>query len=157
MTPNLVINNLMQQYSGGVQFGREYVQLSVEESMHNTGFLGSLKIVEINSNNEIKMEAPACVAAPRVNMVALNRIELGLQGQNNQPVPIRFFIPEKFSLSAKEIVLGKVHFLCKPNTATISCEKLKLIIFGQEGQENIDTVKSWLTNQCTNLEIIQKR
>ena len=63
-------------------------------------------VVFLSSKDLMTHEAPACVAAPLVTMVANKAINLGVAGQGSQPVPVRLYVPEQLSITTTHLLLG---------------------------------------------------
>ena len=71
-----IVNRLKDQYTGGTMYGGDSLVLHAGETISNKGFMGSANVVFLTSKNAIIHEAPGCIAAPLVNMVAKNSISL---------------------------------------------------------------------------------
>jgi hypothetical protein len=117
----------------------------------NTGFMGSDERV-VMYNEEITHEAPACIAAPVVTMVANKSIVLGLWGQRSADFPVRLYVPQELSIKAKRLYVGDIQFIVEPQVGSITCEYLLLARFTQEDPPNFELVKSWISNDDVNIE-----
>lgn len=150
-----MIDTFKNEYSSGVIFSKDSLSVFAKDHLRNDGFLGSHNVVFLTCQDSIVQEAPGCIAAPLVNMVALNRLSLGAEGQGSQPVPLRIFTPRQFTLTSKELSVGDVSFLTEPIHGFISCKKLTLIQRTDEEPSSFELIKSWLMDDATEIERIR--
>lgn len=143
---------LMNQYRGGVMYGENNCSIYTKEKSVNTGYFGSPNIVFLSSHGSMVHEAPACIAAKLVNMVAKNTIHLGMDGQGSQPCPVRIYAPDQFSITTKHLFVGDLKFLVNPENGFISCKNLTLQKFTEEEPEHFEIIKSWLINDDVEIE-----
>ncbi len=148
---------LRDEYStGGAVYGGTVCSVHGGNSISNSGFIGSANVVFLSSNNFIIHEAPACVAAPLVTMVAKNAISLGIAGQGDQPAPFRLYAPDQLSITTKHLSVGDVMMLVKPENGFISCKKLTLSKSTEEDPAHFEVVKSWVMNDDVEIETVRR-
>ena len=153
-TPSDIVLRLRDEYSGGSMYGNQSLVAHVRTSINNTGFMGSSTVVFLTSMDSIVHEAPACIAAPLVNMVAKNTINLGMTGQGSQPVPVRLFAPQGLTITAKHLSIGDVSVLTEPKNALLSCSKLTLSKSTEEEPAYFEVVRSWAINDDMEVEVV---
>lgn len=149
-----MITKLQSEYSGGVLYGGQSCVVHARESIKNNGFMGSENIVFLTSRDSITHEAPGCIAADLVNMVAKNVISLGMAGRGTQPVPFRIYSPKTITMTAKHLSVGDIMFLVVPDHGSISCNKLTLSKSTEEEPDSFELIKSWAINDEMEVEII---
>ena len=149
---NIVIR-LRDEYTGGSAYGGVTFTAHAGKSISNTGFFGSGGAVFLSSKDSIIHEAPACVAAPLVTMVAKNAISLGIKGQGDLPIPVRLYAPQQLSITTKHLSVGDVMLLGEPEHGFISCKKLTLSKSTEEDPAHFEVVKSWVMNDDVEIEI----
>jgi hypothetical protein len=147
-----IVNKLKGEYSSGVQYATDALSWNAKGSILNGGFIGSSIVVFLSSDEAIIHEAPGCVAAPLVNMVALNAIMLGASGQGDQPVPVRLYAPEQLSITTNHLTVGAANLLIEPKFGYISCRKLTLIQFTEEAPPYFEILASYLMNDDVTIE-----
>lgn len=147
-----IVTRLKGEYNGGIMYGIDALSLHSKDSISNSGFLGSSNVVFLNAQQSIIHEAPGCVAAPLVNMVAQNAIMLGVSGQGNQQVPVRLYAPNQLSITTNHLTIGDADLLVEPNHGFISCRKLTLIQFTEEAPPYFEILASYLMNDDVAIE-----
>jgi hypothetical protein len=118
--------------------------------------MGSANVVFLSSKDSIIHEAPACVAAPLVTMVAKNVISLGIAGQGDQPIPVRLYAPQQLSITTKHLSVGDVMVLVEPQQGFISCKRLTLSKSTAEDPAHFEVVKSWVMNDDVEIETVRR-
>lgn len=151
-----IVIRLKDEYSGGSMYGGHTLSAHAGRSILNNGFMGSSNIVFLSSKNSIIHEAPACIAAPLVTMVAKNVLSLGIAGQGNQPVPVRLYVPDQLSLTTKHLSIGDISMLVEPQHGFISCKKMTLSKSTEEDPTHFEVVKSWVINDDVEIETIRR-
>ncbi len=151
-----IVLQLRDQYSGGVIYGDKSFVAHVAKTFVNKGFIGSSTVVFLTSHDSIVHEAPACIAAPLVNMVAKKAISMGVDGQGSQPVPVRLFATNELTITTRHLSLGDVMLLTEPNTALLSCSKLTLFKFTDEEPAYFEIVRSWSINDDMEVEVVSR-
>lgn len=151
-----IVIKLRDEYSGGSMYGGDTFSAHVGQSISNNGFMGSANVVFLSSKDAIIHEAPACVAAPLVTMVAKNVISLGIAGQGDQPVPVRLYAPQQLSITTKHLSVGDVMMLVEPQHGFISCKKLTLSKSTEEDPAHFEVVKSWVMNDDVEIETVRR-
>lgn len=147
-----IVTRLKGEYSNGVQYGISTLSMHAPELIYNNGFLGSSNVVFLSADRSIIHEAPGCVAAPLVNMVAQNAIMLGASGQGDQTVPVRLYAPEQLSITTNHFTIGAANLLVEPNHGFIFCRKLTLIQFTEEAPPYFEILASYLMNDDVAVE-----
>jgi hypothetical protein len=151
-----IVLQLKSQYSGGNMYVGRFLLINAGESIVNSGFMGSETVVSLGSNDSIKSEAPACIAAPLVTMVAKNAIDLGVLGQRELRVPVRLYSPEQLIITTNHFSIGDLSFLVEPKKAYISCKKLTLIKSTDEEPSVFEKVKSFLMSDDCEIEVMRR-
>jgi len=149
-----IVDKLMKEYSGGVMHGKNSLNVFAGKSIVNKGFMGSANVVFLTSLDSISHEAPACIAAPLVNIVAKNVLSLGMAGQGSQPVPVRLYAPEQLTITVKHLSIGDLMLLVEPKHGIVSCKKLTLTKTKKEEPEYFEVIKSWVINDDTEIETV---
>ena len=152
-TTELVIDRLEGEYSKGI-YGGNCCNLFAGGSIIYNGFIGSHYVVFLTSMDSIIHEAPACIAARLVNMVAKESISLGIAGQGSQPVPVRLYAPEQVTITTKHLSIGDITLLTEPEHGFISCKRLTLSKAQEEDPDYFEIVKSWVIDDETEVETI---
>lgn len=147
---------LRDEYSRESMYGGCTFSAHAGRSISNNWFMGSANIVFLSSKDSIIHEAPACVAAPLVTMVAKNAISVGIAGQGDQPVPVRLYTPQQLSITTKHLSVGDVMMLVEPQHGFISCKKLTLSKSIEEDPPHFEVVKSWVMNDDVEIDTIRR-
>lgn len=116
------------------------------KSFKNYGFLGSSHVVFLSSRSSMVHDAPACIAAPLVHMVATKSISLGINSKTLADKVV-IYAPEQFSITTNHLSIGNIQLLVSPKHAFLSCSKLTLEKFEGEDPDYFSVVKSWLINE----------
>jgi hypothetical protein len=149
------VAKLKDEYLGdSIIYTNQTLNTFANGSIINNGFMGSGNITILTSLKAITIEAPGCIAAPVVMMVAKNIICLGRSGQGSQSVPVRLYAPRQLSITAKHLSIGDVRILVEPEHAFISCKKLTLSKSTEEEPAHFEIVKSWAINDAMEIEVI---
>lgn len=156
LSSNEIVAKLRDQYSGGSMYGHELCSSYSAQGLINTGFIGSSNVVFLSSKNKIVHEAPACIAAPLVNMVAKEVVCMGMQGQGEQPVPVRIYAPGQLSITAKHVSVGDIMMIVEPQFGFITCKKLTLSKSTEEDPAHFEIVKSWVLGDDTEIETVSR-
>jgi hypothetical protein len=143
---------LRNEYSEGVCYAEHVLTAHADKSIINGGFMGAGNVVFLSSLDLITHEAPGCIAAPLVNMVAKNVIGLGMVGQGSQPIPVRLYAPELLSMTAKHLAIGEIRLLAEPKHGLVSCKKLTLSKSTEEDPDHFEIVKSWVISDDVEVE-----
>ncbi len=151
-----IVNQLKDQYQGGSVYGGEACLLHAGLTLRNNGFMGSANVVFLTSKDVIIHEAPGCIAAPLVNMVAKNAISLGMAGQGSEPVPVRLYAPERLTMTTTHLSIGDLNILEAPRFGFVFCKKLTLSKSTEEEPEYFEIVKSWAINDDMETEVITR-
>lgn len=149
-----ILDKLKDEYSGGVMYGHESLVIHGAQCIGNNGLMGSLNVVSLSSLDAIIHEAPGCIAAPLVNMIAKNAISLGMTGQGDQPVPVRLYAPTQLSITTKHLSVGELMILVEPKYGLVACKKLTLSKSTEEDPYYFEIVKSWAINDDMEVEVI---
>jgi hypothetical protein len=120
----------------------------------NNRFMGSYSVVYLTAFNSIIHEAPGCIGAPFVNMVAKRAISLGMAGYEVQPVPLRLYCPKAITIVTKYLSIGDVRLLEIPENGFISCQKLTLSKSKEGDSDDFELIKSWAINDDMEIEVI---
>lgn len=145
---------LYNQYTrGSIYAGTRFVSFTKNRTI-NRGFMGSSNVVILCSENSIVHEAPACIAAPIVNMVAKNIISIGMAGQGRNPVPARLYAPEMLTITTQHLSIGELMLLTEPKNALLSCKKLTLSKSKEEEPDYFEVVRSWAINDDMKIEVV---
>lgn len=155
-TPSDIILRLRDEYSSGSIYGHSSLTANARQAIRNGGFMGSSSVVFLTSNDSIVHEAPACIAAPLVNMVAQNAISMGVAGQELNSVPVRLFVTSQLTITTKHLSIGDVMILTEPKTAMLSCSRLTLFKSTDEEPDYFEVVKSWSINDEMEIEVITR-
>lgn len=145
---------LRDQYLGGTMYGSQSSVIHANQSIINRGFIGSANVVFLTSLDAIVHEAPGCIAAPLVNMIAKNSISLGMAGKRDQPGPVQLYAPTKLSITTKHLSVGDLMILVEPEHGFVACKKLTLSKSTEEDPDYFETVKSWAINDDMDVEVI---
>ncbi|MFY7843439.1 MAG: hypothetical protein ACOVOR_05450 [Rhabdochlamydiaceae bacterium] len=148
-----IITQLKNEYSAGSIYGGQSLSASAH-IFRNNGFVGSANVVFITCKDSIVHEAPACIAAPLVNMVAKNLITIGIESQKSQVAPVRFYTPSQLSITTKHLSFGSVDILVEPENAFIVCKKLTLPKHDKEESNDFELIKSWVMNEDCEIETV---
>lgn len=151
-----IVLRLRDEYSAGSMYGASCLSAHAQNTINNNGFMGSLNVVFLSTNDSIVHESPACIAAPLVNMVAKNAISMGIAGQGSQPVPVRLFVTNELTITTKHLSIGDVMLLTKPKNALLSCSKLTLSKSTDEEPDHFEVVKSWSINDDMEVEVVTR-
>jgi hypothetical protein len=109
------------------------------EMMINGTFLGAGSSVSIISTETMTHLAPACIAAPKVSLVAGNAIKFGDRG--DKPYPVRIYAPKQLSIITQNLSIGDLSIVVEPEDASVYCNRLT---FGPSSTEKlIEVVTSW--------------
>lgn len=146
------IIGLKNEYSGGVMYGEKSLNMNSVYGMNN-GFMGSANVVCLNSTNSIH-EAPACIAAPSVTMVANNVLSLGVEGRGDQSVPVRIYAPVELTIKAKHLLVRDVMMPVIPKKVSIICEQLTLLKSTEEEPPHFKIFKDGIVNKDAKIETI---
>jgi hypothetical protein len=155
ITNDTIITKLRDEYSGGSMYGGQSLNIHAGTAVKNNGFMGSENIIFLSSKNSITHEAPACIAANLVTMVAKNTISMGLAGQGKESFPVRLCVPSQLSITTKHLSIGEVMLLVEPEHGFISCKKLTLLKPAENDPENFEVIKSWVMNDDAEIEYTQ--
>jgi hypothetical protein len=139
-----VVRQLRNDYTGGVSYGVQSLSAAAGGSIVNNGFMGSEAVVFLSANDSITMEAPGCVAAPLVTMVAKNAISLGMSGQGSQPVPVRLYAGNQLSITTDHLSIGDIALVTTPEHGMVFCRKLTLSTSQEHDPAYFEIVQSWL-------------
>ncbi len=154
LTVNQAIDQLKSQYSGGIVFGDYSLTAFIKKDMSNRGFFGSRNIIFLHSAT-MRHVAPACIAAPLVNLVAKNIIEIGAE-KTDSSVPVRIFAPNQITISTSHLSIGKLLLVTEPQHGAIFCKKLTLTQHTEEQDTScFEVVKSWVAHDDTEVEIVK--
>lgn len=149
-----IVHQLSGQYTGAM-WGGEACTLYTAENLNNSGFIGSNTVVVITSLDSINHQAPACVAAPIVNMVAKNKINFGTKKESSSSIPVRLYSPIQLSITTKHLSIDDFTLVVEPNHAILSCKKLSLYKKpNEEDPSYFEVVKSWAINDEMEVEIV---
>ncbi len=141
------INQMMNQYLESDRlFDESQLSMFSGSSIGHNGFMGSLNVVFLTSQQSINFQAPACIAAQLINMVAKEAIKLGSEGQGFQQNPVWVYAPVQLTITTKHLSIGDLKFIESPNYGYVSCQKLTLKKFQEEEPESFEIVRSWLMN-----------
>ncbi len=150
------IAQLMGEYSKeDVAYGKYLCARCVDDAFTNNGFMGSSMRLSLTAGNAITHKAPACLAAPRIQMMAQNIINLG--EPEMQTTPTRIYAPLKLTLEAKHVVIGNIRLVVEPKNGAIVCDKLTLSKSknSEEDPDHFEIVKSWIIEEyTTEVEIV---
>ncbi|MBN9377476.1 MAG: hypothetical protein BGO14_10305 [Chlamydiales bacterium 38-26] len=149
-----IVVKLRDQYLGGTMYGSQTFVTHATQSIINRGFMGSANVAFLTSLDAIVHEAPGCIAAPLVNMIAKNSISLGMAGKRDQPVPVRLYAPTKLSITTKHLSVGDLMILVEPEHGFVACKKLTLSKSTEEDPDYFEIVKSWVINDDMDVEVI---
>ena len=149
-----IVLRLKDDYLGGSMYGEQSLVVNSGKITYNTGFLGSSTVVFLTSSDSIVHESPACIAAPLVNLVAMNAITMGMAGQGLQPVPVRLFAPISLTITTKHLFIGDIAILTEPKDALIFCSKLILSKSSEEAPAYFEVVRSWAINDDMEVEVV---
>lgn len=122
-------------------------------SIENYGFLGSHNVVSICCTHTISQQAPGCIAAPVVHMVARESIKLGTEGQGDKFANVRIFAPEVLTVTTDHLFFGNVTFF-RVEKAHITCRKLTFYQRGETPPMNFEVVRNWLTYKDTQIKTV---
>lgn len=150
------IDQLKAQYPGGVTYGPKSLNYNRQSLLRNTGFFGSANIVWLTSDSAIEFEAPGCVAAPFVNMLAKKSVSLGMKGQGARPFPVRLYAPKSLSITTNNLRIGDLQILEEPKNASVFCRKLTLSRLTDENRDCIALVQSWIVPDDVELQILHR-
>lgn len=151
-----IVVKLRDEYSGGSMYGGQSFVAHAGQSIRNNGFMGSANVVSLTSLDSIVHEAPGCIAAPLVNMIAKNAISLGMAGKGDQPVPVRLYAPRQLSITTKHLSVGDLMILVEPEHGFVACKKLTLSKSTEEDPDYFEIVKSWAINDDMDVEVLSK-
>ena len=121
--------------------------------MKNSAFLDSAYAVFLSSQSSIEHEAPACIAAPLVNMILKNSVSLGASSQDSRDKAM-LYVPEQLSITTKHLMVGNLLLLVEPKIGFISCKKLTLIKLPGKDPDYFDLIKSWLIYDDVKIETV---
>ncbi len=121
-------------------YGKQLCSYQWDNSVETDSFWGSASIVNISSLDSITLEAPACVAAPLVSVVAKNAINLGMKRQGAEIAPVHFYAPKQLTLSTRHLSVGDISIMIDPKRVFIMCKKLTLL--KPKGEESKSSEKS---------------
>lgn len=124
------------------------------QSIESTGFIASATAVVLNVPDSIVINAPGCLAAPKVSMCATNAIELGLAGQGCQQHPVRLYAPEGLSIQTRTLSIRDIMLIDEPKIGSVSCVKLVFHTSSEEESQTMEIVKSWVQEDTTVIETI---
>jgi FG-GAP repeat len=149
-----IVLGLKRSYLGPARFLEGHMSLP-SKSMKNNSFLGSSHVVFLSSQSSMEHDAPACIAAPLVNMVAKNAISIGAASKTPADKVV-IYAPEQLSLTTNHLTIGNIAFLANPKAAFISCSKLTLIKFEGEDPDYFKVVKSWVIDNKAKVDTVVK-
>lgn len=136
---------------GNVMYGYRAFSIITAVPIVNRGFMGSNGILALSSQKFIAHEASACIAAPIINMVAINKISLGMTEQGAENFfPVRLYASQQLSITTQHLSIGRnFKMICEPGYGFISCKELTLSKFTEEEPPYFEIVTSWLMNDDT--------
>jgi hypothetical protein len=147
------INQLKEEYQDGVIYGDKSLLVHANGVLINAGFMGSSQLVSLSSRDRIALEAPGCVAAPLIDMIAKNVISFGQTGKQNHPFPVRIYAPLKLSVTAQHVVVGDLDLLVEPKYGLFTCKTLTFFQSTPETPDYIEIIKSWGLNDDMEVEV----
>lgn len=135
------IIELKNQYKDPIFYDKD-VTLQANYIIDN-GFKGSYNTIVFTSKDTMTFEAPGCLAAPMITMVARNAINLGTSMQRNELFPLRIYAPLYLSIIADHITLGDLDLETIPKLAIIYCRKLSFLCVEAQEIPVYEKVKNW--------------
>jgi hypothetical protein len=157
MTPSLdriFISSLRDSYFAEKKYSEEGLKISQSELIVNTEFIGSLNFVFLKSGDFIAHEAPACIAAPSVTMIAQKAISLGSIGQGSYSVPVCLYASRELTIKTQMLSIGDLNILAEPEDVTVFCKKLVLSeSMKKKAPDQFEIVKSWIDDE-NKIEIV---
>ena len=164
MSISEIILRIKREYTDGIMFNEGAFLIKSTKTIDNTGFMGSLNTVILNTD-QIVMEAPGCIAAPVVNMVAKKIISIGMKGQGEHPVNARLFAPISLLMQTEHLSIGDLCVVSKTNYGAIFCEKLTFLLPKEESKkdrkclgliDSVEIIESWVRSDVTEIEKIKQ-
>ncbi len=161
LSSNDQILKLQAEYPKTEHFYENGLSVASPSHINIDSFFGSSSVLFLRANTDIHCEAPVCIAAPLVTLVAKKAIHLGEKGRGTHAQPGRLFASKQFCLVSPHIILGDFIFLGLPKAASIACKKLTLIRSKEETksqakEEAFEVVKSWVMDDATEIEVVKQ-
>lgn len=128
------------------------VRFVSEENIENRDFLGSCDSLYLISQHSIVIQAPGCIAAPLVTMVAKNAIRFGTENSNNLLPPVKFYVSDQLGITTRTLTIGDIQLIEEPADAFISCRRLKFLQYAEEEPWHVEVVKSWVISNDTEIQ-----
>lgn len=128
MTSRLEIWDYRNEYCEAT-YSSANLKIDSSASYVGQGFVGSEEALVITAEEGIQLEAPVCVAAKYVTLLARDRIAIGTAGQLSDMTPVRIYAKELLNISTEHLILGsEVQFVVfAATTVFISCKKISIV------------------------------
>lgn len=149
-----LIIKLRSEYISKAIYSSERNSIHGEGDIDYSGFFGSENSLFLGSKKgSINLEAPACIAAPIVTIVAKGAITLGMKGKRGELVQL--YSPDTLSFTATHLSVGDIKLMTIPTMAYISCKKLTLAKSSVEDPDHFEVVKSWVVKDDAEIEKVR--
>ncbi|GEM_PF-2169387 len=146
------IRVLQESYSATSLPARN-IRHALEEYTAKSGvFLGAREITWITGRT-IDLRGGVCVAAPTVNLLAVETLKLGVGDGSD---PFQFFASSQLSIGADEVYIGKVLLHRAPPSVTLSCNRVTFLSPSGIPHPLVDVVKRWATNPEMEIEQVDE-
>ena len=140
-----IIDLLNQEYTSNQRFSQSKLKIECEKIIQD-GFCGSAEELILKVDDAIVVEAPGCLAAPKIRLIAKEKLSLGTAKRSRIAVPVRIFSPESFFITTRHLVVGEVLFLVNPAEVRIYCNKVTFIQHELQPYDCMDHFKKWFIN-----------
>jgi hypothetical protein len=147
---------LQEEYRQQKPYKGNSVVINGPESVISSKFTGAGITINFFVGDTLSFEAPACVAAPHVSMVAQQAINFGMTGRSSLCPPVRLYAPNVLSITTRHLSIGDVLLLVEPKSGFISCKKLTLPIPQEEYPDYCEIIMSCCINDDMEIEKVPR-
>jgi hypothetical protein len=160
-TPIILTLRAPYESEGSYYYQDDALIMAKEAEIETNTFIGSSTSVSLHSfQSSILYDAPGCLAAPVVNLIAQKSIRLGSHERSPYSPyesSLKLFATNILHIKTEHLIIGNMQLLAPPFAGVIICSKLTIINFSQEAASSLlAIIRKYLDNPAaTSIEIVE--